>query len=262
MENIDDITCRREAYLCAIANNEGSDNLPDPICREEVYLKRIAENGIGGGEGGTTNYTALSNKPSINGVTLTGNLSSADLGITGGGSASIPVIEVSGSKVTIEPNKHYVIKGITNSLTISLSEPVTTELKYYSFEFSTIDRIPTIKINGADQPYKYEYERHTTYLCEIVNNHMIILDKFDGYAYKFVYGAYATNDWTKSYNLKDDRTFTFAGSETKNGTYTVEYSTTLSRYEIYLTYEDGNMETAVWNESGTITIDGVVYTKS
>lgn len=260
MENIDDITCRREAYLCAIANNEGSANLPDPICREEIYLKRIAENGIGGGEGGTTNYTALTNKPAINGITLTGNLTSADLGISG--NTSIPVVEVSGSKVTLEPYKHYIIKGITNSLTINLSEPITTELKHYSFEFSTIDRIPTIKINGADQPYQYKYERHTTYLCEIVNNHMIILDKFDGYAYKFVYGAYATDDWTSSYNLKDDRTFTFASNETKNGTYTVEYSTVNSRYEIYLAYEDESMETAIWDESGTITINGVVYTKS
>lgn len=36
----------------------------------------------GGGGGGTTNYTALSNKPSINNITLMGNKSLADLGIT------------------------------------------------------------------------------------------------------------------------------------------------------------------------------------
>lgn len=35
----------------------------------------------GGGEGGTTDYTALTNKPQINGVELTGNKTSADLGI-------------------------------------------------------------------------------------------------------------------------------------------------------------------------------------
>lgn len=33
----------------------------------------------GGGEGGTTDYTALSNKPKINGVELTGNKTSSDL---------------------------------------------------------------------------------------------------------------------------------------------------------------------------------------
>lgn len=39
----------------------------------------------GGGGGGTTNYSELSNKPQINGVTLDGNKTSEDLGITGGG---------------------------------------------------------------------------------------------------------------------------------------------------------------------------------
>lgn len=35
----------------------------------------------GGGGGGTSNYNDLSNKPKINGVTLSGNKTSADLGI-------------------------------------------------------------------------------------------------------------------------------------------------------------------------------------
>lgn len=39
----------------------------------------------GGGSSGTTDYTDLSNKPSINGVTLSGNKTSSDLGITSGG---------------------------------------------------------------------------------------------------------------------------------------------------------------------------------
>jgi hypothetical protein len=46
-------------------------------------LKKIAG---GGGGGGTTNYSELSNKPQINGVTLDGNKTSEDLGITGGAS--------------------------------------------------------------------------------------------------------------------------------------------------------------------------------
>lgn len=37
----------------------------------------------GGGGGGTSNYNDLSNKPKINGVELTGNKTSADLGIGG-----------------------------------------------------------------------------------------------------------------------------------------------------------------------------------
>lgn len=42
----------------------------------------------GGGGGGTTNYNDLSNQPQINGVTLTGNKTSEDLHITGGGGLS------------------------------------------------------------------------------------------------------------------------------------------------------------------------------
>lgn len=45
-------------------------------------LKKIAG---GGGGGGTSDYSQLSNKPSINGVTLTGNKTSADLNISSGG---------------------------------------------------------------------------------------------------------------------------------------------------------------------------------
>ena len=50
---------------------------------DDVYAilnKRIKEGG-GGGTGGTTNYNSLTNKPSINGVTLTGALTLQQLGI-------------------------------------------------------------------------------------------------------------------------------------------------------------------------------------
>lgn len=50
---------------------------------EDVYAilnKRIAEGGGGGGTGGGS-YNSLTNKPSINGVTLTGQLSLEQLGI-------------------------------------------------------------------------------------------------------------------------------------------------------------------------------------
>ena len=42
----------------------------------------LSKNGGGGGAGGTTNYDNLTNKPKVNGVTLSGNKTSADLGIT------------------------------------------------------------------------------------------------------------------------------------------------------------------------------------
>ena len=42
----------------------------------------IATYGGGSGSGGTTDYNALTNKPSINGITLTGNKTSVDLGMS------------------------------------------------------------------------------------------------------------------------------------------------------------------------------------
>lgn len=50
---------------------------------DDVYAilnKRIKEGG--GGGGGTANYNSLTNKPIVNGVTLTGNLTLEDLGIS------------------------------------------------------------------------------------------------------------------------------------------------------------------------------------
>lgn len=45
-----------------------------------LLAKQLGGSSGGGGEGGTTNYNQLTNKPSINGVTLSGNKSLSDLG--------------------------------------------------------------------------------------------------------------------------------------------------------------------------------------
>lgn len=42
----------------------------------------VAGSKNGGGAGGTTNYDNLTNKPKVNGIVLSGNKTSADLGIT------------------------------------------------------------------------------------------------------------------------------------------------------------------------------------
>lgn len=52
----------------------------EPETRIEQYLDAIVRNG-GGGGGGTSNYNALTNKPSINGVTLIGNKTLEELGV-------------------------------------------------------------------------------------------------------------------------------------------------------------------------------------
>ncbi len=62
---------RKEMYLSAIAGN--SSKVPEyPITREEQYLAAILKKG--GSGGGTTDYEQLTNKPSINGVELSGDV--------------------------------------------------------------------------------------------------------------------------------------------------------------------------------------------
>ena len=48
----------------------------------DTYDAAVAYVKAHGGGGGTSNYNDLTNKPQINGNTLTGNKTSADLGLT------------------------------------------------------------------------------------------------------------------------------------------------------------------------------------
>lgn len=48
----------------------------------ETYAAAVAYVKAHGGGGGTSDYEQLSNQPQINGHTLTGNQTSADLGLT------------------------------------------------------------------------------------------------------------------------------------------------------------------------------------
>lgn len=71
--------------------------------------------GGGGGSTGTTNYNNLTNKPSINGVTLSGNKTSTELGVYGtGNEPPYPVTSVNGK---------------TGAVTVSVpTVPTTTSL--------------------------------------------------------------------------------------------------------------------------------------
>ena len=56
---ISDPLCRKEQFLKAIANNEGTANLPEPNCRKEQLLYQIAEQGLGGSEDLDAELTAI-----------------------------------------------------------------------------------------------------------------------------------------------------------------------------------------------------------
>lgn len=75
------------AILGALNGSEEEPVLPDhPYTPVQEYLYAIylaVKNG--GGGGGTANYNVLDNKPQINGVTLQGNKTTQELGITASG---------------------------------------------------------------------------------------------------------------------------------------------------------------------------------
>ena len=56
-----------------------------------ITLLSETSGGTTGGVGGTTNYLELTNKPMINGVTLSGNKTSADLGISYNDLLNVPI---------------------------------------------------------------------------------------------------------------------------------------------------------------------------
>ena len=78
-----DPTSRVESILHATINGTPYDGEPQSRVEYDLLeLKKVIEAG-GGGGGGTTDYNALSNKPTLNGVTIEGNLVSKDVKVEG-----------------------------------------------------------------------------------------------------------------------------------------------------------------------------------
>ena len=181
-----------------------------------------------------------------------------DAKISAVGGEATPVVAVSGAEHTIIPNKHYVISGVTNSLTITLDGNSDTEIKKYSFEFTTYDRIPTLTVNGASLPFNTVLEKFRTYVCEVVNKKVLFVGEYDGYPYQYVYGLYASADWSSSYTFNNDRTFSEYLNETTNkGTYQVDES---DNSQIYLSFDGGDFKMATLADK-ELTVNGVIYTK-
>ena len=95
----------------------------------------IGGGGGGGGSTGTTNYNNLTNKPSINGTTLSGNKTSTELGVYGtGNEPPYPVTSVNGQTgdVTIEAGGVTSVNGKSGDVTLTASDvgalPSTTKI--------------------------------------------------------------------------------------------------------------------------------------
>lgn len=110
-----DSDSRVEKILSATLGNYDKP-LPKPQSRVEEYLLAIKDQG-GGGGGGTTDYNQLTNKPSINGTTLQGDLTLEDIGAASNGSRNS--YDAEGEEVTIggsggntyDPDSESVVIG-------------------------------------------------------------------------------------------------------------------------------------------------------
>lgn len=170
MANIPDPITRKEQYYSYMAGE--SSYLPDPITREEKYLYYLCKNGTGGGSGGTTNYNDLTNKPQINGVTLEGNKTSADLNIqsqttqTDHGTAD--------TTFTLPPNQYHTW-GEVAALTLTLGAETSGVANGYWFSFDSGDTATTLSLPETVQT-DIVVEPNTHYECMIVNDYMTFYD--------------------------------------------------------------------------------------
>lgn len=83
------------------------------IDTREIATAKIVMVGGNGGGGGTSNYNQLNNKPSINGVTLQGNKTSADLNIDG-----MPETPLATSHGGTGNADGYIRKGVAQGSTV------------------------------------------------------------------------------------------------------------------------------------------------
>lgn len=138
-----------------------------------IKLKKGIGNG-GNGGGGTTDYTSLTNKPQINGVELSGNKTSANLGLV-----PAPTIVTDGDNTGLEVAGNTIYDfGDTpiTELTITSAEKSYKESVIYFVTGGTIQySFPnTIKWGGGSAP---SLEINTRY-CIAICNGLAEIDNF------------------------------------------------------------------------------------
>lgn len=127
--------------------------------------------------GGTaTNYNDLSNKPQINNVILTGNLSLGDLSIQPAGNyATIDdtltdMITETNTSVSLQPEKFYSF-GEVQQLNITLTAPQENKVPLYAFEFISGTTPAILNIEGISWVGGTPtIEASKTYQVSILNN--------------------------------------------------------------------------------------------
>lgn len=116
----------------------------------QVY--KLSEGGSGGG--GTSNYNQLTNKPSINGVTLTGNKTTSDLGIdkTAVGLGNVPNVSTNDQTPTFTEasTRNNIASGEKLSVIFGKIQKFFNDLKTVAFSGSYTDLSNKPQVNGVE----------------------------------------------------------------------------------------------------------------
>lgn len=160
-----------EAVSESTYNIDSFSAMSGRMIREDGSAINIADeiaNGNIGGGGGTSDYNALTNKPTLNGVEVSGNKTSADYKI----SAEITRVDHGTADTTFElPANQYHTWGEVVSLTLTLGAETEGIANVYVFSFESGDTATTLSLPETIQT-DIVVEPNMHYECSVVGNYM------------------------------------------------------------------------------------------
>lgn len=125
-----------------------------------------------GGGGGTSDYNALTNKPTLNGVEISGNKTSADYKI----SAQVTQTDHGTADTTFTlPANQYHTWGEVAALTLTLAAEQAGVVNEYHFAFDSGATATTLSLPEGIQT-DIVVESNTHYECSIIDNYMTFRD--------------------------------------------------------------------------------------
>ena len=160
-----------EAVSESTYNIDSFSAMSGRMIREDGSVINIADeiaNGNIGGGGGTSDYNALTNKPKINGVEVSGNKTSADYKI----SAEVTQVDHGTADTTFQlPANQYHTWGEIPSLTLTLGAETSGQANGYWFSFDSGDTATTLSLPETVKT-DIVVEPNMHYECSIVGNYM------------------------------------------------------------------------------------------
>lgn len=160
-----------EAVSESTYNIDSFSAMSGRMIREDGSAINIADeiaNGNIGGGGGTSDYNDLTNKPTLNGVEISGDKTSADYKI----SAEVTRVDHGTADMTFElPPNQYHTWGEVASLTLTLGAGTSGQADGYWFSFDSGDTATTLSLPETVKT-DIVVEPNMHYECSIVGNYM------------------------------------------------------------------------------------------